>query len=258
MKTPITDITEVQNILFRIAQEFHNIMSRNSIPYYMIGGTMLGAIRHKGFIPWDDDMDFGVPRWHYEQAKKALKKELPSLYRISTSEEGRVLNDYIKIEDTSTVIKEKDSDIAFGINIDIFPLDYCNNGWSCFSRNRWIKFFMRMNVLQYRHGTTTLKKIQEKIARLFPKNTFLNLAHKISFRNGKYLINYSGTYKRKEIIAKDVFGTPCLYSFNGTSFYGVEKYDECLRHLYGDYMTLPPESQRHTHLVECYHYSPSE
>ena len=74
-------IDEIHARVLAIAKEFDKICTRHQIPYYMLGGTMLGAIRHKGFIPWDDDMDFGVPIAYYDQLEEILKEELPSNYR---------------------------------------------------------------------------------------------------------------------------------------------------------------------------------
>ena len=75
------DIEEAHHILLDIAKAFTKVCDENNIPYYMLGGTMLGAVRHKGFIPWDDDMDFGVPREYYDLLINVLEKELPSPYR---------------------------------------------------------------------------------------------------------------------------------------------------------------------------------
>ena len=76
------EVKECHKYLLQISKVFHEICARHNIPYYMIGGTMLGAIRHHGFIPWDDDMDFGVPREHYSGLMGILDKELPSEYNI--------------------------------------------------------------------------------------------------------------------------------------------------------------------------------
>ena len=70
-------LDEIHLTLLDIAKEFDRICVKHNIPYYMIGGTMLGAVRHKGFIPWDDDMDFGVPVEYYEELQRILDKELP-------------------------------------------------------------------------------------------------------------------------------------------------------------------------------------
>ena len=77
----LLEIKETQACLLNIAKEFDRICTKHNIPYYMIFGTMIGAIRHKGFIPWDDDMDFGVPIEYYKQLEAILEIELPYPYR---------------------------------------------------------------------------------------------------------------------------------------------------------------------------------
>ena len=90
-------------LLLGIAKEFDKVCRDSRIPYYMLGGTMLGAIRHKGFIPWDDDMDFGVPRPYYERLISALEEQLPVRYRCCTYDNSRnIIYPFIKIEDTHT------------------------------------------------------------------------------------------------------------------------------------------------------------
>ena len=72
----IRNVEEIHHILLNIAAAFHQICIKHDIPYCMLGGTMLGAVRHKGFIPWDDDMDFAVPREYYEKIIELLEQEL--------------------------------------------------------------------------------------------------------------------------------------------------------------------------------------
>lgn len=126
-------IEEVHNRVLAIAKEFDRICTFHGIPYYMIGGTMLGAIRHKGFIPWDDDMDFGVPIEHYQELIDILEKELAYPYRCCTyKNHPAVLFNYFKIEDLSTCIDDVAIDLPLhqklGLNIDIFPLNTCTIG----------------------------------------------------------------------------------------------------------------------------------
>ena len=71
---------ELRHHLLEIAKAFDAVCRKNNIPYYMLGGTMLGAIRHKGFIPWDDDMDFGVPRKYFDTLIEIFERDLPSKY----------------------------------------------------------------------------------------------------------------------------------------------------------------------------------
>ena len=124
------DIKECHKLLLGIAKEFDKICTKHNIPYYMLGGTMLGAIRHKGFIPWDDDMDFGVPNEHYNKLIDILEQELPERYKCFTYKNCEsVKSPFAKISDTATRINDPRIKLPLekqiGINIDIFPLYRC-------------------------------------------------------------------------------------------------------------------------------------
>ena len=126
----IDNIEELHKILLDIAKYFHQICVDNDIPYYMLGGTMLGAVRHKGFIPWDDDMDFGVERKYFEKLETILEERVDSPYRLLTKYNSKIiLNDFDKLEDSRTIVQDPSrSNIneVFGVNVDVFPLDITN------------------------------------------------------------------------------------------------------------------------------------
>ena len=120
---------EIHHILLGIASAFTKICDRHGIPYFMLGGTMLGAVRHKGFIPWDDDMDFSIPRPYYQLAIDCLQKELPHPYRCCTYKNNPAIRYcFFKVDDFSTLIVDNrlplPMDQHLGLNLDVFPLDY--------------------------------------------------------------------------------------------------------------------------------------
>jgi len=120
-------IDECHHLLLSLASAFDEICRRHQIPYYMIGGTMLGAFRHQGFIPWDDDMDFGVERRYIPQLLQALSDELPSHLKLRTVHNSEhIFSNFFKIEDTRTEIIDHwhDSQMGLGLTIDVFPLDH--------------------------------------------------------------------------------------------------------------------------------------
>ena len=96
-------LRECQLEILSIAKIFHEICVKNGIPYYIIGGTQLGAVRHKGFIPWDDDIDFAVPRKYYDNLEPILEKELDPVYRVLTYKNVSNPFDFMKVENTKTL-----------------------------------------------------------------------------------------------------------------------------------------------------------
>ena len=243
-------IKDIQDELLLMSLNIHELLTKYNIPYYMLGGTMLGAVRHKGFIPWDDDMDFGIPRVFYDEAKRILKEELPSHYRLLQAIDGNALYDTTKIENTNITIEEIGAEgVEKGIFVDIFPLDIGNNKWSIFSRNRWIRIFFAINSFKYSMTNSFKGKIISLFVKLLPANFFHSLAKSLIKAEGDYIINYGGYWGKKEIIHKKVFGVPKLYEFESYCFYGVEDYDSYSKSMYNDYMTLPPEDKRHVHIL---------
>lgn len=265
----LININELHSVLLGIGKEFHRICVNNNIPYYMIGGTMLGAIRHHGFIPWDDDMDFGVPREYFEKLIECCKEQCQKPYSIISNENSRYLLGYFKLQDERTVIDDpimKDyADQQVGINIDIFPLDTCS---SDYSRLKWhdrrrIMFdhigngiFLRLPKRKWYYGM-----INKLLRTLLPNGMkakaiwikIKNYLCELYSRTGDdAMINLYGIYGKKELVKKEIWGTPKLYIFEDTQFYGPEDYDGFLSQIYRTYMELPPEDKRHVHVDSAY------
>ena len=262
MKQNHVTLQECHKILLKIAKEFHNICEAHNIPYYMLGGTQLGAVRHRGMIPWDDDMDFGVPREYFEQLKHILSTELqPSYNVISIDTTTQYYGGFIKIEDSNTVVETlKDSSFPLGLNIDIFPLDRTNGNVGLFSRNNLILLLYKIE--NYRFGKTRgegflkwfISKMLKVCLPLLDRKTIYNIIDRhLLVGKGEYIANYYGAWGYKEIVKADYFGVPTLYDFEDKKFYGVQYPDKYLAHLYGDYMQLPPEEKRHTHIKNAYY-----
>jgi lipopolysaccharide cholinephosphotransferase len=254
---PLT-IDEVHEVLLGIAKEFHRICEENSIPYYMLGGTMLGAIRHKGFIPWDDDMDFGVERKYFSRLEELFNNLPTSPFRLRTLYNSKtIINDPSKLEDTRTLIIEPERaniNEELGINVDIFPLDITNGNKSFFSKNNFVHIVGLINT--YRYGNLKVLNLWRKAFAIcfkiifspFNKFTLLNFARKKLIPNkGGYISNLYGFWGVRETIPREIMGKPVKYKFEDTFFYGVEKYDEYLRLLYNDYMVIPSKNSLHIH-----------
>lgn len=262
----IIEINEQHVILLEMAKELHGICKRNGIPYYMLGGTMLGAIRHKGFIPWDDDMDFGIPRNFYDKFVECAQKELNHPYKILTVN----TSDYAiigigKISNSITYVPEDfavETTEKLGINIDVFPLDYTDSNIGVLSTNRFIRNLFRFQKLLFLDASKRSfgKRILANTCKVLfniKKQTIVEYIHnKMLTRhlnNPTKLANLYGAWGMKEVVDVNVMGQPQLYAFENTELYGVEKPDLYLRQLYGDYMKLPPDENRHVHASNSYY-----
>lgn len=258
---PITTAEEIHEILLGIGKEFHRVCQKHNIPYYMLGGTMLGAVRHGGFIPWDDDMDFGVPREHFEKLKEILRNELPGPYKIVTIDDSDVMvTDIIKIENSLTEMDElykENFSHHIGLNIDIFPLDSVN-----LEDTRKVKRAITLSKIHcYRFLSLKQRSGAKKIAAMLSKIVLAGikrttLPRKItrminSDVNATHYANIYGAWGLKEIVDKKIFLPSKLYQFEDVELWGVHDADSYLRQLYGDYMKLPPEEKRHLHVIGC-------
>ena len=255
------EVKECHKYLLDLAKEFHSICVRNNIPYYMLGGTQLGAIRHHGFIPWDDDMDFGVPREHYSVLLKILERELRKDYKVlSVYNSDKYSNGFFKIEDTRTLIKEVNSKgMKNGVNIDIFPIDYTNSKKGVFSKNYWIVRLYQLETYSFAdlEDMGAFRTVLNKVLRILMfwanNKTIFNFINKhLILSEGDYWVNHYGAYADKEIVKKEIYGKPALYKFEDTELYGVERYDDYLNHFYGDYMQPPKGNANHFHIEELY------
>ena len=251
------DIKEMQARLLSMVKQFHSFCENEKVVYYILAGTCLGAYRHKGFIPWDDDIDVGLPRSQYEVLINEKAKNLPDNLEIIThrSSKGYPYN-FAKLIDKNTTLIEADyQNFVGGLYIDIFPLDgVCNN--SFFDKIRRKRLYYLHGSAMYNCSTAEKKSLLKRLFMAYTKKKDLNkiqnkvdvIMEKYSFEESEIIANYLGSWKEKEVMEKRLFGTPKLYEFEDTMLYGPELMPEYLEKMYGDFMKLPPEEERvHRH-----------
>ena len=255
-------MNELQSNLVEIMKYFHNICEKNNIRYYVLGGTCLGAVRHKGFIPWDDDIDVGIPRKDYDRLVEIAKKSDNGRYILEAPLENKdFVYSYCKIYDTQTTLTEHNRyNTNRGCFLDIFPLDGAGDTY-----DESISHFKRINTLN-NYKSTKVCAISSR--RSFSKNLAIFLGRCIpefvcgwrwayrkvdrlcrakEFDSCVYIGNMFGAWREREIIERIVFGEPKLYVFESIKVYGPADADKYLTSLYGDYMKLPPKEKQVTH-----------
>jgi len=262
------NIDLLHQVDMEIVKEVVRICDQYGLMYYMLGGTMLGAIRHKGFIPWDDDVDLGMPRNDYEKFLEIASDELSSHLKIVNYRTDPKYQYYItRVLDTQTkVIEERignDSKYTHA-SIDIFPIDGTPN-------NRFLRKIYFLRVLYHRALMSLCYKdsIDRKRKRSFGEKVFLWIMERLPIEKittpykqkciidrllrsqdvnkSKYIGNIMGAYRTREIVPAQYYGKGKYYQFEDMQLRGLEMYHEYLTHTYGDYMQLPPEDKRKTH-----------
>ena len=266
------ELKEIQSAELSILKVLLKIIEKYHLKYYALGGTLLGAVRHKGFIPWDDDIDIGMPRPDYERFLQIAEKELPEPFHIYSFCGGKKLSEsyFSKAVDESVTIKRVfcGNEMEYPIWVDIFPLDGVPEGKLLFSiwKNRGMllaKLFTLAQVSKQYDVSLPRENFvnrKEKVIRIFLKlhinklldektlwNRLDRLLKKYDYNDAKKLINFCGNWHMKEMFSKSVYGEGALYPFEDVMVRGPQDYDFVLTQMYGDYMTPPPENQRNHH-----------
>lgn len=251
----MNDIQKLQECILSIACEIQRICEDNDIQYFMSGGTMLGAIRHNGFIPWDDDFDFVMPRNSYEKFLKVAPKELDlSKYFLQTMDSDLLYaRPFAKVRLNGTKLIEqstKDVEINQGIFVDIFPLDKIPKNW-IIERAWIIKCKILAIAIWKKCGYKTPNVLYSIIGFAFSPFDLLGLKKKLSTCCKKYKDSSAKEYLTlafsKQRYKKCWLNNLVYYQFENKAFPGIADYDDYLTSQYGDYMELPPIEERQTH-----------
>ncbi len=256
-----------KKIQLEILEEFIHICEKNNLVWYAIGGTVLGAVRHQGYIPWDVDIDVGMMRNDYEKFISICSTQLSEKYTLATYKNQKYhYSPHAKIYRNNSIFIlghngkdiNKNKKDHKGIFIDIFPLDNAPEGDIC--QKKHSKELFKIKKLRYYKqghifsaGFLGTKLIGKRIISLFLLPISMRKINKklddvmTKYRNSNsgYIVSMASKYSyEKQLMKKEVYGIPKKIKFEDIIINIPEKYDFYLTRLYKDYMKLPSEEER--------------
>lgn len=254
----------MQEIQLELLKAFSEFCEKNKLRYFLMYGTLIGAIRHGGFIPWDDDIDVMMPRPDYDKFIK-LSRNCESLkkYQILAYElDSTYIYPFAKMCDKNSILVEEDMDWEMGIYIDIFPCDGLPETQSelqkYIQKMEYYKFALTAAIKKPKHKVW-YKRVVKKIIYPFFKmkgsyywlNKMRNLIAKYPWDSAKY-VGLATDIISREIQPKEIYEEYIELSFEGEKFKAPSQYDRVLKKQYGNYMELPPLEERKGHKNTVY------
>ena len=273
MKNSILEenLKKLQLDLLNTMKEIKKICDEENIKYFMLGGTFIGAVRHKGFIPWDDDIDIAMDRKSYEKFLNIIENNLPDNLKLEYYKNNETEIHWIKIRNMDYKIVEKKDNIETEqyLFIDIFPFDNVPDN---IIKRQWfrIKIYfkaikLRLANMRYLSKNNKEQRFSTKIKRMIARilnipifdnylnqqkvlEQYDNLISKYKNKDTKLIANLCVNYQFKkiyrELFEKEKISGVIEYDFEDTKLKGIKNYDYLLGQTFGDYMKLPPKEEQ--------------
>ena len=267
----MANTTTFREKLIETFKAFDRFCKDKGIRYFAAYGTLIGAVRHQGLIPWDDDIDVWMLPEDYEKFMSYKGKVEDHYDIINDNDENYWLFSLIKFVDTNTTLWEAEEfPCITGVYIDIFPLMECDEKNAKANRaeydavsykltqsmkRRSLGHIIRLYLTGHAHEGKSLYKewAYSTFNYISNRRQYNELAKRLKSQKGNYYVSYDGAYHEKEVFPKEWFEDTVSLIFEKTEIPAPKAYDEVLRKLYGDYMQLPPEDKRvshHSHYFE--------
>lgn len=259
--TPITDINELRRIQIGILDSIVAYCEENSITYFLACGSLIGAIRHKGYIPWDDDIDLFMPRDDYKRLVEGYN-DPSARYEMWAPERGtdNYLYSFAKVVDTRTVMVESEAaEFKMAVYVDLFPLDYAPDSKKGQKRLWWWKKkIYRIRRAKMQKSCFLDSKFNYLCYRYFPLPlSVVNWIVK-KFIQGRKPTNTVCNMTEANVLSKECFpvewtkGETVPVEFEGKLYTTMNRYHDYLTNFYGNYMELPPEDKRVAHKFKAW------
>jgi len=259
-------VKKIQEIVYSMLKDIDSFCRKNNITYFLSGGTCLGAVRHKGFIPWDDDGDIMMPRKDYDRFLKLFEKEYKEKYGVgSLANDREWMRQYARVWDKRTILKANNvADKDIGVFIDVFPIDGL-------PENKYIRtlYYKKVKILDgLKNASYKTKSLEDENFKLIKKISAIAVkpfgarffavkmdksARRYDFDKSKYVgVSMVTHYGQRETIERKYMAHGLEMKFEDSTFTVPCGFKRYLKNLYGDYMKLPKDADQNYPHISTY------